>query len=186
VDAFVRRTIAADVILIAAGTALTALAAQVVVPLWPVPVTGQTFAALLVGSALGPVRGTASLLLYLLVGALGLPVFSDGSHGLGALVGTTGGYLVGLVLGTALTGWMAARKWDRRLLGAIVTYAAGVGVIFVPGLIWLAATTGAGIAQTLAWGLYPFILGEVVKILLAAAVIRCAWRANWAFRSPRP
>lgn len=185
IDSVVRRTLAADVALVTAGAALTALAAQIVVPLWPVPVTGQTLAALLIASALGPVRGAASLLLYVAVGVLGLPVFSDGGHGYGALLGTTGGYLVGLVLSAALTGWMARKGWDRRLLGAIAIYIAGVAVVFVPGLLWLAVTTGADLSQTLAWGLYPFVLGEVIKVVLATAVIRCAWRAMDALNTNR-
>lgn len=184
IDLFVTRSLAADAVLITAGAALTALSAQIAIPLWPVPVTGQTFAALLVGSVLGGGRGALSMLLYAAVGVLGMPVFSGGAHGIGAVLGTTGGYILGLVLGAAVAGTLARRGWDRRLGGAVLVYAIGLVCIFAPGLIWLSATTGAGLAQTLEWGLYPFVIGEVLKVALAAAVIRTAWFAS-ARRRPR-
>ncbi|BDZ47050.1 biotin transporter BioY [Naasia aerilata] len=133
-DRVIPRSLLADAALVVAGAALTAGLAQVAVPLWPVPITGQTLAVLLVGGTLGAVRGTLSMVLYAAVGALGLPVFSDASSGLGTLLGPTGGYIVGFVLAAALTGWLAERKWDRKLLGGMVSYLAGSAIVFAVGL----------------------------------------------------
>src|SRR3954449_8025585 len=109
-----RPTILTDALLVAAGTALVSVAAQVSIelPFTPVPLTGQTFAVVLVGASLGAARGVGSMLLYLAAGLVGLPVFQDGSHGWNVLDGPTGGYLFGFVLAAALTGLLAERRWD--------------------------------------------------------------------------
>lgn len=175
-DHVIPRTLVTDVALVAGGAALTGLMAQVAIPLWPVPITGQTLAVLLVGSTLGASRGALSMLVYALVGIAGVPWFSDAGHGIGVLLGSTGGYIVGFVLAAALTGWLAQRQWDRRFLQAAVTFLAGSGVVFLVGLPWLAVVTGADLAQTLRWGLWPFIPGGIVKALIAAAVIPALWK----------
>lgn len=175
-DHVIPRALATDLALVASGAMLTGLLAQVAIPLWPVPITGQTLAVLLVGSTLGASRGALSMLLYAAVGVAGVPWFSDAGHGLGVLLGSTGGYIVGFVLAAALTGWLAQRRWDRRFLQAAVTFLAGSGVVFLVGLPWLAVVTGADLAQTLQWGLWPFIPGGIVKALIAAAVIPVAWK----------
>ena len=175
VDRLLRRSLATDIAFIAAGAALTAIAAQLSVPLWPVPITGQTLAALIVGSSLGAVRGALSMVLYAVIGALGLPVFSDGSHGLGVLFGATGGYIIGFTAAAALTGWLAQRAWDHRILGALASFGAGTVVTFAVGLPWLAAVGHFTLAETLQYGLYPFIFGGVIKAVIAAAFIRLAW-----------
>ncbi len=175
VDRLLTRSIATDVVLIAAGAALTAIAAQIAVPLWPVPITGQTLAVLIVGSSLGALRGVLSMVLYAVLGIVGLPVFSDQTHGIGVVLGTTGGYIVGFILAAALTGWLAQRQWDHRILGAIASFAAGTVVTFAIGLPWLAVVGHFDFEQTLQYGLYPFIVGGIVKALLAAAFIRLAW-----------
>ncbi|MET0992424.1 MAG: biotin transporter BioY [Lacisediminihabitans sp.] len=175
VDRLLRRSIVTDIAFIAAGAALTAVAAQLSVPLWPVPITGQTLAVLIVGSSLGALRGALSMVLYLVLGVVGLPVFSDQSHGIGVVTGPTGGYIVGFILAAALTGWLAQRKWDHRILGAIASFSAGTLVTFAVGLPWLAAVLHLDLQQTLAAGLYPFLIGGVVKALLAAGFIRLAW-----------
>jgi biotin transport system substrate-specific component len=162
-------SLATDVVLVAAGAALTAVAAQLTVPLWPVPITGQTLAVLIVGSTLGAVRGSLSMVLYAVLGVIGLPVFSDASHGFGVIAGPTGGYIVGFIFAAALTGWLAQRSWDHKILGAIASFSAGTVVTFAFGLPWL------NLEQTLAAGLYPFIVGGIVKALLAAGFIRLAW-----------
>ena len=136
-DRVVPRSVLADAALVVGGAALTALAAQLVIPLWPVPITGQTFAVLLVGTVLGMRRGAASLLLYGLAGLV-LPVYADGGHGLAVLLGTSGGYIVAFPFAAALTGWLAHRRWDRRVIGTLVSFLAGSAVIYAIGLPWLA------------------------------------------------
>jgi biotin transport system substrate-specific component len=175
VDRILTRSIATDVVLIAAGAALTAVAAQIAVPLWPVPITGQTLAVLIVGSSLGALRGVLSMVLYAVLGIVGLPVFSDQTHGLSVVLGPTGGYIVGFVFAAALTGWLAQRNWDHRILGAIASFAAGTVVTFAIGLPWLAVVLHLDLQQTLEAGLYPFLIGGVIKALLAAGFIRLAW-----------
>jgi biotin transport system substrate-specific component len=93
------------------------------------------------------------------------------------LLGATGGYIVGFVLAAALTGWLAERRWDRKLLGGMVSYLAGSAIVFAVGLPWLAASLGLNLQQTLEAGLYPFILGGVIKAAIAAGVIRLGWFA---------
>lgn len=176
-DRVIPRSLATDAVLVVLGAALTAVLAQVVVPLQPVPITGQTLAVLLVGGALGSLRGAISMALYALVGALGLPVFSEASHGLGVLFGATGGYIVGFVLAAALTGYLAERTWGKSFLGGLVSYFAGSVAVFAVGLPWLGFTLGLTVEQTLAAGLYPFIIGGVIKAVIAAGVIRAGWFA---------
>ncbi len=175
-DRFFARGAVTDIVLVAAGAALTSITAQITVPLWPVPITGQTLAVLLVGSSLGALRGTLSMVLYAVLGMVGLPVFSDASSGMGVILGPTGGYIVGFVLAAAFTGWIAQRSWDRRILRAILAFLAGTVVTFVSGLPWLAVTLGLDLQQTLQAGLYPFILGGIVKALIAAGVVTLGWR----------
>lgn len=189
-DRVFSRSLATDLVLVGAGTAITALAAQLVIPLWPVPITMQTFAVLLVGTALGPLRGALSMALYLLLGIVGLPVFSDGSSGnLFALA--SGGFIVGFVFAAPLVGWLAQREWDRKWLGTALSFLAGTVVMYAFGLPWLFASLdgyGAGVWQdtmgysslleaTIGAGMLPFLLGDVLKALLAAALIPLAWRA---------
>lgn len=179
-DRLFARSLVTDIVLVAAGAGLTALAAQLYVPLWPVPITMQTLAVLLVGSTLGATRGALSMVLYLLLGLVGLPVFSEAASGAGVLFGASGGYIVGFILSAALTGWLAQRDWDKKYLGAALSFLAGTVVTFAIGLPWLAVALHADLAQTLEWGLYPFIIGGIVKAAIAAAVIPSTWRlADW-------
>ena len=174
-DRVLPKSLATDAALVVGGAALTALLAQVEIPLWPVPITGQTLAVLLVGASLGAARGAISMVLYALVGALGAPVFSDWSGGAGVLLGATGGYIVGFVLAAAFTGWLAQRRWERGLLRGLLAFVAGSGVVFLVGLPWLKIALGLTWAQTLQGGLYPFVVGGVVKAVIAALVLRTAW-----------
>lgn len=186
-DRVFARGLAVDIVLIAAGAGLTALAAHVIVPLWPVPVTGQTLAVLLVGSALGAARGALSMVVYAMLGLAGLPVFApqdDGSHLTGALAlaSPSFGYIVGFIAAAALTGWLAQLEWDRKVLRAFVAFLAGSVVTFAIGLPWLSVSLGAlgysnGVAATLESGLYPFIIGGVVKAALGAGIMALAWRS---------
>lgn len=175
-DRVFARGLPMDIALIAAGAGLTAIAAQVAIPLWPVPVTGQTLAVLLVGSTLGALRGTLSMVLYAILGIVGVPVFSDATHGLSIIMGPTGGYIIGFIFAAALTGWLAQRAWDHRIVGAILSFLAGTVVTFLIGLPWLAVSLHLNLEQTLQFGLYPFIIGGFVKAFLAAGIIRLAWR----------
>lgn len=169
------RTLALDVVLVVAGAALTALLAQVAVPLIPVPVTGQTLAVLLVGATLGAARGAISLGLYAVVGILGLPVFSDYGAGLEVVLGPTGGYIVGFIFSAAFVGWLSERAWERQVLKALATFAAGTLVVFAVGLPWLAVVLGLDLAQTLEFGLLPFLIGGAIKAVLAAGILPLAW-----------
>jgi biotin transport system substrate-specific component len=182
VDRIFSRTLAVDLVLIAAGAALTAIAAQIAVPMFPVPITGQTLAVLLVGMTLGAVRGGLSLALYAVLGIVGLPVFSDSSSGWAVIAGPTGGYIIGFVLSAVLTGWLAQRSWDRKVLKSFLAFLAGTVVTFVAGNIWLAAWLGAAgypndLNAVLQSGLYPFIIGGVIKAALGAGILSAAWAA---------
>ncbi|MET0589877.1 MAG: biotin transporter BioY [Naasia sp.] len=176
-DRVISRSLASDALLVVAGAGLTAALAQVAIPLWPVPITGQTLAVLLVGGSLGALRGSLSMVLYMLVGALGAPIYSDAASGWAVLGGPTGGYIVGFILAAALTGALAERKWDRRFLGGMVSYLAGSAVVFAVGLPWLAFSLDLTVQQTLEAGLYPFIIGGVIKAVIAAGLIRAGWFA---------
>lgn len=169
---------AADAALVCAGTALIAGAAQVSIPLpfTPVPVTGQTFAVLLVGAGLGTLRGGASGLLYLLLGLVGAPVYADGHHGLAVITGATGGYLVAFPLAAALSGRLAERRWDRRFSSAVGAMLTGNVLVYLVGLPWLSVSLGTGLERTLELGLYPFVPGDLLKLYLAAALLPSAWR----------
>ena len=165
-----------------AGALFTAALAQVTIPLWPVPVTGQTLAVLLVGSTLGAVRGATSLATYALIGVLGLPVFApndDGSHltGMAALTAPSFGYILGFILSAALVGWIAERAGDRKILGAVLSFLGGTVATFAIGLPWLAISLGLTLAQTLEFGLYPFIIGGLIKAGIAAIIIPGVWAA---------
>ncbi len=198
-----RRAVQLDAVLVVGAAAITALGAQIVItlPFTPVPITGQTFAVLVTASVLGRARGVAGQLLYLLAGAAGLHVFAGGAHGLSSLTGATGGYLVGFVVAAAIVGWLAERGWDRRPGSAAGAMLLGSLVIYAVALPWLYATVGAGLCThpffgayipgtvcgngfllTLYAGFFPFVVGDVLKLLLAATVVPSAWGALGAAR----
>ncbi|MFF5072734.1 biotin transporter BioY [Micromonospora olivasterospora] len=160
------------------GTALTALAAQVVVPIpgSPVPVTGQTFAVLFTAAALGPARGLASQVLYLALGAAGLPVFTQGAHGVHVLVGATGGYLVGFLLASLIAGAGSRRGTDRTVLRELAVMALASAAIYTCGVTWLAIVTGMGPAKAVAVGVAPFLVGDALKAALASSLLPPAWK----------
>ena len=179
---FPRTGLLADAVLVVAGAALVALAAQVRIPFDPVPITGSTFAVLLVGASLGAVRGTSSLSLYVALGILGAPVYTGQSSGWEYFTGATGGYLVGFVLAAAVVGYLAERGWDRRLSSAIAAMLTGSVAIYGIGLPWLALTADLDFAETLQKGLALFVPGDLLKLYLAAALLPTAWRAVERFR----
>ena len=180
VDRVLPRSLALDALLVVAGAALTAGLAQVAIPLWPVPVTGQTLAVLLVGASLGMVRGGLALALYAVAGGIGLPIFSDTASGWGVILGPTGGYIVGFIVSAALVGWLSERAWERKFLKALATFAVGTLVVFAIGLPWLAAWLGAAglpndLGAVLQAGLWPFLVGGAIKALIAAGLLPLAW-----------
>jgi biotin transport system substrate-specific component len=173
---FPRTGVVAEALLILAGAALIALAAQIRIPMEPVPITGQTFAVLLVGASYGALRGTASLALYLVVGLLGAPVYTEQNSGWEYFTGATGGYIVGFVLAAAITGYLAEQRWDRRLSSAIAAMLIGSIGVYAVGLPWLAAVLDLDFETALKEGLAPFVPGDLVKLFLAAALLPTAWR----------
>jgi biotin transport system substrate-specific component len=175
---FPRTNLLTDALLVCAGTAFVALAAQVSFHLGftPVPITLQTFAVLLVASAYGPMLGTASLLLYLLIGIAGAPVYAEHKHGWDVVSGASGGYIVGFVVAAALTGYLAERGWDRRFSSAVSVMLTGNVVIYGFGLLWLHHSLGVNWPDALEYGLYPFVPGDIVKLYLAALALPGAWK----------
>jgi biotin transport system substrate-specific component len=162
-----------DLALIIGGSLLVALSAQIAVG-YPVPITAQTFAVLMLAALLGPARAALCLLAYIAEGAAGLPVFAQGKASLVVLFGPTGGYLIGFVPAAYIVGFLARKGWDRRISTTIIAMILGNVIIYVFGLLWLSALVG--IHSALAGGLYPFIHFDLLKIALAAAVLPSAWK----------
>jgi biotin transport system substrate-specific component len=166
-----------DVSLVIAGALFIYLTARIVIPVpgSPVPITGQTFGVLLVGGALGFRRGLIGVAFYVLLGVIGLPFFAEGRGGLSIIWGATGGYLVGFVVAGALVGRLAELGWDRRLGGALGAMLLGSAVIYAIGLPWLAVVTSSTPAETIELGLKPFLVGDALKLMLAAVLFPTAW-----------
>lgn len=165
-------------LLVLGGAALTAASAQLAfhVPWTPVPYTGQTAAVLLVGTALGWRLGALSMVLYVVAGSLGLPVYSEGSGGVGHLLGFTGGYLAGFVLAAALVGFLAQRRWDRSPLRTIALMGLGNLAIYAVGVPVLAVALGMDIGAAIGSGALVFLPWDAFKIALAAGLLPLAWR----------
>lgn len=180
-----RTSVLTDTLLVAGGAAFISLVAQVAfyLPFTPVPVTGLTFGVLVTGAALGSVRGLMATLLYVLIGVAGAPVYADGSYGVDVLLGVTGGYLVGSVLAGALTGYLAEKAWDRKVVSAVPAMLLGELVIFVIGVGWLMVVLGVGLGEGLKLGFVPFILGEIVKLVAAGLLLPGAWKLVDRIRS---
>mgnify|MGYP006265877249 FL=1 len=161
-----------------AGVAFLALMAQIALPIpgSPVPVTGQTLGALLIGASYGRVLGASTFALYLGVGIAGAPIFSNQGSGWAKFVGPTGGYLVGMFLATIALSFLASKKWDKKFHTAIASMIIGQVLIFTPGLLWLQHATGKDWNWTLNAGLTPFIFGEVLKIAIAASALPILWQ----------
>lgn len=169
--------LAEGIVILMAALFIAALA-QLRIPLQPVPVTGQTFAVLLVGMALGSRRGALAVLAYLGMGAAGLPFFTGAQSGLAYMAGATGGYLVGFVVAAWLVGWLAERGWDRSLLKTLAAMVLGNIVIYLFGVSWLSTIVGgfAGESGAIALGMLPFLFGDALKALAAALLLPAAWR----------
>ncbi|MGB1035227.1 MAG: biotin transporter BioY [Primorskyibacter sp.] len=165
-------------LLVVLGIAALVIAAKIKVPMWPVPMTLGTFAVLTIGAAYGARLGLVTIMGYMIVGALGFDVFVESSaeaFGLTYMMGGTGGYLVGYVLATLALGIAARAGWDRnplRMAGAMLV---GNALIYVPGVIWLGMLYGWD-EPILQWGLTPFLVGDAVKLALAAMILPAAWK----------
>ena len=169
---------ARGIILAIAGSLALWLSAKIQVPFYPVPITMQTFVVLAVGIAYGWRLGAATIILYLVEGAAGLPVFAgtpEKGIGFAYMLGPTGGYLIGFVLAAAATGWLAERGWDRSYVKTALAMLAGNVVIYIPGLLWLGTVLGWD-KPILEWGLIPFLFGDTAKLLLAALLMPTLWR----------
>ena len=178
-----RYAIVYDLALIIGGSLLIAVSAQIAIG-YPVPVTGQTFAVLMMATLLGSHRGVACVLAYLAEGAAGLPVFAQANAGLVVFRGFTGGYLVGFVIAAFVVGLLAEKGWDRKFGTTVLTMLIGNIIIYAFGLAWLSYLMGA--RDAIAGGLYPFIPGDILKTVLAAAVLPSAWKLLARSASRRP
>ena len=169
------RGLGIDLVLIAAGAALTAICAQVTIPVGPIPITGQTIAVLFVGMFLGSLRGALSMLVYTTAGLVGLPIFSDGGSGAERLFGPTGGYIFGYIAAAAMVGWFAQRGLDRTFLRGLASAIVGTSLVYLVALPWLVAWSGLSVQQALAIGLIPFLFGALVKSVLVSAANAACW-----------
>jgi len=186
VDRLGARNVAISAAYVVLSVALIAGAAQIQIPMWPVPITGQTFAVLLVGASLGPIRAAIATSAYLLLAVAGLPILAaqaDGSHttGLAVLTLPTLGYLVGFIVASVALGWFAKLAWDRKVLKAVVSFLVAEVIIYACGLPVLAAYLAAnGIpadaGTVLSLGFTPFIIGDLIKALLAGALLPLTWK----------
>jgi len=166
-----------DVMLITLGALFVAALAQVEIPLpfTPVPITGQTFAVLLVGAGLGSKRGAASLAFYLAMGVVGLPFFAGGAHGLDIVVGATGGYLIGFILAAYVIGLLAERGLERNVRTSLIPFLVGTAIIYVCGVAWLAIVLGS-LSKAIAAGMLPFLIGDAIKLIAASLALPAAWK----------
>ncbi len=175
------RAFALDAGLVIAGAMVVALLAQIEIPLWPVPITGQTLGVIVVGAALGAWRGAAALTTYMLVGLAGLPVFAGFTGTVAAVAKPSFGFVIGFIFSAFVAGWFAERAWDRRPALAFVGFAAASAVPFVFGIPYMAFILNVVMGLDFSFwallqaGLFPFIVGGLVKAALAAAIIPGAW-----------
>lgn len=164
-----------SVSLVVAFSLLIALAAQIVIPVGPVPITAQTFAVLLTGALLGSRLGAMAMIVYLIEGASGLPFFYGGHGGIGHILGPTGGYLVAFPAAAFITGAFAENGWDKRFSTAVGAMAVGSIVILLSGLAWFSVLTHTPPLVAFQVSVLKFIPGDIIKILLAAAVLPAGW-----------
>lgn len=189
-DRLFTRRLTTDIVLVTAGALLTSVLAQIAIPLWPVPITMQTFAVLFVGATLGASRGALSLALYAVLGLVGLPVFApnaDHSHttGLAAILGPTGGFIIAFILAAAFVGWLAQREWDHKILKTAVAFLGGSAIMYLIGLPWLfvglsnlgTAVIPDPLGTTLTSGFLVFVPGDILKAIAAGLLLPGAWRA---------
>jgi biotin transport system substrate-specific component len=165
-------------VMVVLGIMALAIFAKIKIPMWPVPITMGTFAVLTIGAAYGPRLGLTTILGYMIIGALGFDVFAGSSaeaYGLTYMMGGTGGYLVGYVLATLALGYAARAGWDRSMLMMGVAMLIGTALIYIPGVAWLGMLYGFD-QPILAWGLTPFLVGDALKLVLAALIVPTLWK----------
>ena len=172
--------LAAKIFLVVVGSLLLAASAQFKIPLYPVPVTGQTLVVLLIGMTYGPRLGGVTVATYLLQGSLGLPVFAGGAFGIATLLGPTGGYLFGFLAASVVMGFLAERGMGRHIISTLIAMMIGNGVIYMMGATWLA--NFIGVEKSLASGVLPFLYGDALKLIVAAGLMPLAWRLVKSFQ----
>ena len=164
----------AKAFLIVVGSLLLAVSAQIKIPFYPVPVTGQTLVVLLIGITYGPRLGGATVAAYLLQGAMGLPVFAGAAVGMAALVGPTGGYLAGFFVAAVVMGFLAERGMGRSATSTVIAMVIGNAVIYALGVSWL--TSFIGVEKALMLGMVKFLYGDALKLVIAACLMPVAWQ----------
>ncbi len=174
---FGQETMLKRVAMVLGGSLLIALAAQISVPMFPVPMTLQTLAILVVGLTFVARMGAATLVAYLGEGAMGLPVFANGGAGLAYMAGPTAGFLLGFVAMAWIAGYASDRGWTRGLTGAAATTLAASALLYVPGLAWPAVMMGKSVPDLLSGWMLPFLAGDAVKAMIAALIVTGAWVA---------
>jgi len=162
-----------DIALVFGFAILTGVSAKLKIEIGVVPITMQTFVVLLTGALLGSERGVLSQITYLLMGLAGTPWFARGG-GIAYILSPTFGYIIGFVLAAYFIGWLSERDWDKNLKTAILAMLIGNIILYIPGLLWLARFIGLG--KVLVIGFYPFIIGDLLKILLAGAILPLGWK----------
>lgn len=170
--------LAKQVLLVALGIAFMAAMAKIRIQMWPVPVTMQTFGVLTIGAVYGARLGLVTLLGYLALGALGVPLFTGELAGLGYMVGPTGGYLVGFAVAAFVVGALARRGWSRSVGGMVGALLVGNAIVYAFGLPWMAwlFLADKGAAWVWQWGIGNFLLGDALKLMLAALLVPALWR----------
>lgn len=171
-------TLARQVLLVALGIAFMAIMAKIRIWMWPVPVTMQTFGVLTIGAVYGARLGLVTILGYLALGAVGVPLFTGDGAGLAYMVGPTGGYLVGFAVAAFVVGALARRGWSQSVAGMVGALLIGNAIVYAFGLPWMAWLFLAehGAAWVWQWGMGNFLLGDALKLALAALLVPAAWR----------
>lgn len=170
--------LAKQAVLVVVGVLALAVLAKIKIPMWPVAISMGTFAVLTIGVAYGPKLGLTTIAAYMLVGLAGYDVFQSSSaesYGWAYMVGSTGGYLVGYVLAIAVMGWAARAGWDRTWGKMALAMVAANAVIYIPGVLWLGQLFGWD-QPILQWGLWPFLIGDALKLLAAAIIVPAVWK----------
>ncbi len=180
VDSWAQKSVAKNVVLVVGLVALTAVCAQVSIPLWftPVPLTLQTFAVLGGAAALGAERAVIAQVLYVLLAVAGVPVLAGGASGAQTVVGATGGYLVGFVAASYVVGRIAQRGATHTVRSTVAAYVAGSAVIYTFGVLWLAHYMGISLGAAISAGMTPFLIGDAIKAIVAGAALPFAWKIS--------
>ena len=174
------RTLLRNIVLMVAGSLLLTLSAKIQVPFYPVPMTMQTLAVMLIGFAFGWRLGAATVLFYLAQGAMGLPVFAgtpEKGLGIAYIMGPTGGYLLGFFLAALLCGFLAERGWDRNPLGIAFAMVLATATIYLLGVGWLGSLIGWD-KPVLEYGMLPFLYGDLLKVILGVALLSLGWKCT--------